>query len=300
MKLTYFQGDPPNFGDELNATMWHHLLPAGFFDDDATVLFIGIGSVIQPTYPATARKVVVGSGYGGYTRLPDVHDGTWDIRFVRGPQTAEVLGLDPALVVADAAVLLRETPLPEPAKGIRAAFIPHYESLERGNWKKVCDLAGITFIDPSDPTEKVIAEIRGADLVIAEAMHGAIVADALRTPWIGVRTMHQVHRFKWYDWAAALDIEYRPHFLFPSNLREGWAASTGRSGSGARARALCESAGATPLNAGLLHIAARSMQALARKEPQLSADKEISRATDRALNAVDQMVHDYRAHRAAV
>ena len=299
MKLKYFQGNPPNFGDELNASMWKHLLPSGFLDQDEKTLFIGIGSIIEPGYPNDARKIVVGSGYGGYTRLPDVHDGNWDFRFVRGPQTTEALGIDPALAIADSAILLRATPLPKPTKGIGTAFIPHYESIDRGNWRHVCKLAGVHFIDPTLPTKQVISEIMGADLVIAEAMHGAIVSDALRTPWIGVRTMHKVHRFKWMDWARALDIDYRPEFLFPSNLRETWATSTGRSGSGARAVATLDSAIAAPLNAGLAHIAANSMQKLARLEPTLSPDKSIGRATDRALGAIRGMVKEYATRCAA-
>ena len=295
MKLTYYRGAVPNFGDELNATMWNHILPAGFLDGDPAELFIGIGSIIQHDYPARARKVVVGAGYGGYTRMPDVHDGSWDIRFVRGPQTAEALGIDPALAIADAAVLLRATPLPKPADGIGIAFMPHFESLERGDWAEACRLAGIRLIDPTLPTDEVIAEIRGARLLITEAMHGAIVADALRTPWIAVRTMHAVHRYKWFDWARSLDIDYRPAFLMPSNGREAWAAATGRSGSGPRARRLLGGTAAQPLNAVCHHMAAHSLLRLARQCPQLSSDAAIERATDLALSAVDRLVREHRA-----
>ncbi len=293
MKLTYFQGDPPNFGDELNATMWSHLLPADFFDDDPSKLFIGIGSVIQHNYPKDAKKVVVGSGYGGYTKKPDVHDGSWEFHFVRGPQTTEALGLNPELAVADAAILLRETPLPAPATDIKVGFMPHYESIERGNWKVACDLAGITFIDPSHPPDEVIAQILGAELVITEAMHGAIVSDALRTPWVGVRAMHHVHRFKWHDWAEALNIDYDPAFLFPSNLREAWALTTGRAGSGPRAMAVCTSRPAQPFNAGCSHLAARSLQKLAKSTPCLSTDADTERATDRAMTAIDGLIAKY-------
>jgi succinoglycan biosynthesis protein ExoV len=298
MNLTYFQGDPPNFGDELNATMWSHLLPAAFFDDDPAQLFIGIGSVIQHNYPKDAKKVVVGSGFGGYTKKPDVHDGSWEFHFVRGPQTTESLGLNPNLAVADAAILLRETPLPAPSTNIKVGFMPHYESIERGNWKVACELAGVTFIDPSHPPEEVIAQIRGAELVIAEAMHGAIVADALRTPWVGVRAMHHVHWFKWYDWANALNIDYNPAFLFPSNLREAWALTTGRAGSGAGAMAVCTSRAAQPFNAACHHLAARSLQRLAKSAPSLSSDADTERATDRAMAAVDGLIAKYTNNRA--
>lgn len=293
MRLTYFQGDPPNFGDELNATMWSHLLPADFLDDDPSELFIGIGSVIQHDYPKDARKIVVGSGYGGYTEKPDVHDGTWDFRFVRGRQTTEALGLNPDLAIADAAILLRQTPLPAPTTDIKVGFMPHYQSIERGNWKVVCDLAGITFLDPTDPPDRLISQIRGADLVIAEAMHGAIVSDALRTPWVAVKSMDHIHRLKWHDWADALDIDYRPAFMFPSNLREGWAVTTGRSGSGPRARAICSSRLAQPFNDACRHMAAQSLQRLARSAPSLSTDTNIERATDRAMSAIEELIAQY-------
>lgn len=297
MKLTYFAGNPPNFGDELNATMWDHILPADFLNDDDSDLFLGIGSIIQHNYPATSRKVVVGSGYAGYTKMPDVKDGSWDIRFVRGPQTAEVLGLDPRFAISDAAIMLRALPLPKAKSGLGVAFIPHYESIQRGAWKEVCALAGVHFIDPTQPTDQVISEIKGASLVICEAMHGAIVSDALRTPWIGVKTMQHVHRFKWYDWARSLDIDYRPQRLMPSNCREAWAYSTGRGGDGPGTMKYLAGAHAAPANLALKHIAARSMIKLAKCEPQLSSDQAIERATDRALSAVDLMVREYTAKR---
>ncbi|QDY71736.1 polysaccharide pyruvyl transferase family protein (plasmid) [Qingshengfaniella alkalisoli] len=273
--------------------MWHHLLPADFFDEDTSTLFIGIGSVIQHNYPRDALKLVVGSGFGGYTRLPDMSDKMWDFRFVRGPRTAEALGLDPQLAITDAAVLLRATPLPVADDNIGVAFIPHYESIERGNWREACKLAGIHFIDPTEPTDRVISQLRGANLVITEAMHGAIVSDAVRTPWIGVKTMHHVHRFKWFDWVESLSIPYDPKPLFPSNGREAWAVSTGRSGSGPRAQALFNGPVGFPVNRICTHFAARSLEKLARMEPSLSSDTEIERATDRALGAVDLMLRDY-------
>lgn len=294
MKLTYFEGNPPNFGDELNSWMWRDLLPKDFLDDDGDVLFLGIGSIIQDIYPATALKVVVGSGFaGGYSRLPDVHDGTWEFRFVRGPETCRALGLDPALAITDAAVLLRAVSLPDPEEGIDVAFMPHYESVERGNWRRVCDLAGVHFIDPTRPTNEILAKIRGARMVITEAMHGAIVSDALRTPWIGVRTMHHVHRSKWYDWASSLRIDYRPATLRPSNGRELWAYKTGRWGSGPRARAVFDNLAFAPVNAAIVHASAASLRSLARCEPQLSSDAVITEATERALEAVDALVRDY-------
>src|ERR1700759_13927 len=106
MKLIYFRGKVPNFGDELNTYVWPAHLPAGFLDDHAAELFVAIGSIIGTQLPPDARKIVMGSGYAGYMGEPDLNDGTWDVRFVRGPVTASRFGLPADKAVCDSAVLL--------------------------------------------------------------------------------------------------------------------------------------------------------------------------------------------------
>ena len=59
MKLVFFRGKVPNFGDELNLYVWPALLPAGFLDEDEDELFVGIGSIIGDHLPAHARKYVM-------------------------------------------------------------------------------------------------------------------------------------------------------------------------------------------------------------------------------------------------
>ncbi len=287
MKLYFYRGKAPNFGDELNLTMWQHLLPNGFFDGDEAELFLGIGSILFDRFPGPQRKVVVGSGWGAYTAKPDVHDGTWDVLFVRGPRTAEALGLDPRCAVGDAAILLRETPLPPPKPGVGPAFMPHFDSVERGNWPEACRLAGITYIDPTGDVDDIIATLRGATVVVTEAMHGAIVADALRTPWVAMRPIQAAHRYKWHDWAEALGVALRPHRLPPSNLREAWATLSGLDARGRRSRLLLDGPLGAPGNWLVAHRAARGLQRLAAMEPQLSSDDAIGRATERALGAID-------------
>jgi succinoglycan biosynthesis protein ExoV len=290
MKLTYFQGDPPNFGDELNATMWGHLLPEGFLDHDDQDLFLGIGSILWDYLPRAPRKIVAGSGYGGYTSVPDVKDGQWDILWLRGPLTARALGVDAGLAITDAAVLLRATPLPAAAMDVDLAFMPHVDSIARGNWAAVCKAAGITFLDPRAAPDHLLAQIRGARLVITEAMHGAIVADALRRPWIPVLPLHPAHRAKWDDWAGSLNLALRPAVLRPSTLREAWIARTGLQAEG-RSRALFDNPLARRGDRIVITRAASALlQIAATAAPQLSDDATIARATDRALAALNDFV----------
>ena len=218
MKLFYYRGDKPNFGDDLNAWMWPRLMP-GVWDDDEKVIFLGIGSILFDSFPKTSHKIVFGAGYGGYTPLPQI-DQNWKFYFVRGKYTAKSVNIDPALGIGDAAILLRSCIGPLPAKRHKVSFMPHWESTLSGNWRQACKLAGIHYIDPTATVEQTLDDILSSELVITEAMHGAIVSDALRVPWVAVTPLQTRHHMKWQDWASALDLTFSPHPLGASTLLE--------------------------------------------------------------------------------
>lgn len=296
MKLTYFQGREPNFGDELNSFMWNELLPPGFLDDDSSNLFVGIGSILTDEYPSSPRKYVFGSGYGGYTAAPDVFDGTWHVSWVRGPQTAKRLGLCPSLAITDAAVLLRETDLPPPAHHVGAAFMPHFESVDRGNWSQVCELAGVTYLDPRRDPRELISQIRGASVVVTEAMHGAIVADALRTPFIAVTPLHVSHRYKWEDWSQSVGLSLEFVGTMPSSILEIYVNRTGLHGKGTRSNRLLKSQALLPLNKVVMERAARQLRKIVcEARPQLSSESKIIECTERSLLALNKFVKSWRA-----
>jgi succinoglycan biosynthesis protein ExoV len=207
-----------NFGDSLNPWLWEKLLP-GAFDEDSSELLIGIGTILNHKIPAAGHKHVFGSGCG-YGWPPNVHTSDWTVHCVRGPRTAAKLGISVDLAITDPAVLIRRfvPPSSAPANGI--AFIPHFESLDVGEWEIVCRLANISFINPCDTIENVIDKIRGSKLVVAEAMHGAIVADALRVPWIPVKPLIKKNENKWFDWFESLGLVCQPQPLSPSSVEE--------------------------------------------------------------------------------
>ena len=188
------------------------------------VLLLGIGTVISRSLiPFANRYIVLGSGVG-YDALPEDFGGPkWEILSVRGPLTAEILGLIPEKALIDGAVLLRLLPECEPLpasqrKGV--VFMPHCDALTNGNWKQVCEMAGFDFLDPHLDSEHTVQRIRNARLVIADAMHAAIVADALRVPWIPVVLSPASNSFKWLDWTLSLDLPYQPATLSASTLLE--------------------------------------------------------------------------------
>lgn len=294
MQLSYFKGCPPNFGDELNAWLWPRIF-GDIWNDEDPEIFLGIGSILYDNhYPERQRKIVFGAGYGGYSAgVPDVHDGSWDIFFVRGPQTAEYLRLDPGLALTDAAILVRTQELPPPAGTGAVAFMPHFQSLDRGNWERVCAVAGITLIDPRAPVETVLGQIRGTSLLLTEAMHGAIVADALRVPWIALRPIVSQHHFKWHDWTRSVELDYRPVPMPPSSTREAWIlAGLGRA-KGAFSTALANGPVGSFSDGILVDRAARRLLQLADGRPSLSSDACIELLTGRAVAMVDRFREKY-------
>lgn len=278
--MVYFRGENPNFGDELNPWLWPRLLP-GFFDEDESTVFIGIGSIIgMHEFPAAARKIVCGAGFvPQYHGRPDL-SGDWDFYFVRGPRTARALGLSPDLALGDSAILLRAAMREMPPRaGEVVSFMPHWQSMGRGHWEEACRLAGLNLIDPRRPVEDVLREIMRSRHVIAEAMHGAIVADALRVPWIPLLPLNRVHREKWHDWAEALEIKLPIKKLFPSSLAEARLSFL--------RGLLTSSPFAGKIDRALTYLAAQRLSWLAGVTPCLSAPEKIEEATEKMLEKLE-------------
>ena len=279
MKMYFYRGEAPNFGDELNE--W--LLPKvfdNFFDDDDDVIFLGIGSILFDYHPKKKRKVVFGSGFGGYTSVPNIDD-NWKVYGVRGPRTAAACGLGPEYVAGDGAILInRHRPRPVETP-IAVSFMPHFQSIFRGHWETACRSAGIHLIDPRQPVSQVLDEIQASRLLISEAMHGAIVADALRVPWIPMLPFDKRHVMKWSDWAESLDINLVHRIGLPSSLGEAWLACTGRDPQRLRKIKGFMKFGMNSADTAFTAAAALSLRRLSMLEPSLSSDTSMQRVLNR-------------------
>ena len=291
MELFFYRGELTNFGDELNLWLWPRLIE-GLFDGVGD-LFFGVGSNIRAGFPAARRKVVLGAGYGAYSPPPIV-DGSWSFYFVRGKQTARALGLDEALGLGDAGIYIRSCKVPRQRINGKVAFIPHWESLWRGKWQEACRLAGVHFVDPTGPVEAVLADIASADFVVTEAMHGAIIADALRVPWIPIRPSHHIHHMKWDDWASALDMQIDWARLPGSSLLE--AALQSAPSEGRLSRSLSRQRRATALlrdctpNWMVQRTADRLHAMTTQVQPQVSRDTAIESVHARMLEQLQRFV----------
>jgi succinoglycan biosynthesis protein ExoV len=188
-------------------------------DQDESTAFVGIGTLLNSRLVSEripkARKIVVFSSGVGYGQgLPVVND-CWKIYALRGPLSAQALGVSSDLAVTDGAVLLRRLYKPTGRKVNKFAYMPHVSQSRRGGetWQEICEQIGIGYVDASWPREKVLSAISETEVLLTEAMHGAITADALRVPWVCIHTTSNILDFKWQDWCKSIDVEYQPYQL---------------------------------------------------------------------------------------
>jgi succinoglycan biosynthesis protein ExoV len=274
MKLYCYRDPIGNFGDDLNLWLWPKLVP-GILDDDDGRLFIGIGTLLNHRVPALPEKVVLGSGVG-YGRRPVVDD-RWTIYGVRGPLSARMMELGPELALTDPAMLVGQVETFKGEKCYGISLMPHHRSAGRVDWKRYCGLAGVHYLDPCGSVLDVLKGIKRSHIVVTEAMHGAIVADALRVPWIPLRLYEHVLPFKWEDWCASMDVPYEPVTLpLLMNLRHDLRARWHR-------------------KIKSLSFVLSLKRLVQRVPPVLSTDAAFDRAVSRLQEAVVRLEGDYLA-----
>lgn len=160
-------------------------------------------------YQKMQKKNVFGSGVGYGSGLP-VIDETWKFYCVRGPITAAKLGLSSEYAITDAAALVPSVYCANKFRREGPAFIPHHVSAWNFNWAAMCAKVGIRYIDPRQDVDIVLQEIAKSSAIITEAMHGAIISDAFRIPWMPVILYDHILCSKWLDWTQSLALRYSP------------------------------------------------------------------------------------------
>lgn len=215
MKLYYYKDTIGNFGDDLNPFFWEKIWPKYTQSTKADWL-VGIGSILTGKInqlPGT--KLIMGSGYW-HTEAGKPDLTACRIGFVRGPLTCRELGLEAKLAITDPAVLIA-TLISRPAKlSNQIGFMPHHSTHNMFDCAKIAKMADLRYIDPTGSVQDVLNALTESPKVLVEAMHGAIVADAMGVPWQRISifnakdTPKESVDFKWQDWGASLGVETSP------------------------------------------------------------------------------------------
>lgn len=212
MQIYYYQAPVRNFGDDLNAWLWPRIWP-GLERIESFEWLIGIGSVLDGRLcKLPGRKLVVGAGYRPTKiGLPTLDELT--ILAVRGRKTCEALKLEPQLAMGDPAVLTPDAWHAANTDRRGIGFMPHYHTSRAYPIRAIVEDVGFTYIDPESEVDDALEALSGVDRIVTEAMHGAIVADALGVPWKrialygAVREGRESADFKWADWASVYDVD---------------------------------------------------------------------------------------------
>lgn len=205
-----------NVGDDLNRWLWPRLSPGTFAARDEP-LFVGIGSVVDKRLLNRGPVHIFGAGARGpnlgFAVPPD-----WTVSFVRGPLTARALGLrdgswitDPAILVTEA--IYEQDPCTSKEVGC-VGYVPHFRT-EAVFVSALCDGLGLRHISPTLSVDAFLGELRRCRLVVTESLHGAILADAFRIPWVAVSSASRriegaTHAFKWTDWLESMELSSLP------------------------------------------------------------------------------------------
>ena len=269
-----------NFGDDINPWFLPRMFKPELIESERICL-VGIGTILNDDNAAQIahfdRKVVFTSGVG-YGEVSSLYDSSWDFVCVRGPRSAETLGLASDLGICDGAILLSDLYPAKPASardGI--VFIPHVRTgVACGNGlKRICRDLSIGYLTPDVPFETFIETIRSARMVVTEAMHGAIMADTLRTPWVPVEFLYH-HEFKWHDWFDSIELPYECRTIRPLFWDKG---RSGKMSAKSVARTLYERITMKQARAG--HALRGILQ---EAKPILSADSVLSNRKQRLMD----------------
>ncbi|MGB5596559.1 MAG: polysaccharide pyruvyl transferase family protein [Waterburya sp.] len=216
MKLFYYKvpNNKMNFGDNLNPWLWTELL-GDILDEDQSTVFVGMGTLLNEALSRRTKnartRVIFGTG-AGYGKGDLKLDSSYKIYCLRGLLSARFLGVSEDLAITDPAILVRKIFKQKSPKTNRFAYMPHHELAGKG-WELVCQDLGFAYIDPGRPIEEILSSLANTEILLAEAMHGAIIADAFRIPWIPVVTNSSILSFKWQDWCSSIGLEYQPIYL---------------------------------------------------------------------------------------
>jgi succinoglycan biosynthesis protein ExoV len=172
-------------------------------------------------------------------------------------------------------------------------FIPHHFSIAKWDWRKLCAETGLIYIDPGGSPIEIVEQIGKLERVVTEAMHGAIVADALRTPWVALKINPVNYTGKWEDWGSSISTSVYFQIL-PDLYDPVWA---GHAGGQLKAMVRAYLKGRRPISGGweVDECRAKLAACAGEVEPQLSRDEDLDRGLDRFYSALARLRGDLEA-----
>ncbi|CAM8393858.1 Polysaccharide pyruvyl transferase [Candidatus Methylopumilus planktonicus] len=213
MEVIHFKVKGGNFGDNLNDYIWQLLLP-NIQELPSNEAILGIGTLQNKRISPNIKRIhVFGSGALNSNASDWLKKNNFEFHFVRGPLTAKQWGCSEKSLIDGAALILhtnlKNIPL---KKSKKIGYIPHHTSDQQADFNTISNHANMEYISTRGfEIEKFISQVKSCDFIITEALHGAIIADLFRKPWLPVSSGYHIYSFKWDDWCKSIDLNYSPH-----------------------------------------------------------------------------------------
>ncbi|WP_100611950.1 polysaccharide pyruvyl transferase family protein [Confluentibacter lentus] len=223
MDIIYYKSDIGNFGDDLNAWLLPKLLGNDMLNSSSDSCIIGIGSILDENsrlMESTKKyktKYIFGTGVRSINTNLQLDD-SYKTLFLRGPFSSLKINKNIDSYISDGAYSLAltdfyEKKLKDSKKKYKVSFMPYFRSMDKVDWVKICKEMSWNLISPLEKNiEFLLSEIASSELVVSEAMHGAIIADICRVHWKRVRFYSHIHEtevvseFKWNDWLYSVNL----------------------------------------------------------------------------------------------
>lgn len=194
-----------NFGDEIGPYLFEKITgkrPVYAQPGAAYEHVISAGSILNW---ATCASQVWGAGLASWKdEVP-----ACVIRAVRGPLSrlrARSCGVMCSDVYGDPALLLTLfCSAKDETRHYEVGILPHYVDIFRA-YEWFGSASHVRIIDPLQPVEKVISQIRSCDVLFSSSLHGLIVADAYGVPnaWVRMSSSIGGDGMKYWDYLASV------------------------------------------------------------------------------------------------
>lgn len=201
----------PNFGDDL--TPWllprYGVLP--IYRRAASARLSGVGSVLE-FLPSSFDGSIWGSGILEGREHPLPHA---NVLAVRGPLTAELIGLERPVPFGDPGILVSRH-MKRPKRRWEFGIVPHGHHRQHVGLRSLAERSGdrVHVVNVHQGAAAVVREIAACDAVLTTSLHGLVTADAFGIPavWTSLEPALTGGDFKFRDYEAALG-EGRSRFI---------------------------------------------------------------------------------------
>lgn len=229
----YWWKDVPNFGDSLTRLLLEKLNGATVeWADPKNAEVFGAGSILEhvPSSYSGNNKIILGSGaIKGSGSLAYLHA---DVRAVRGPMSARLLGKPNAALGDPGLLAYKLVGERMPEKTVDLGVVPHWRDGALAHDKRWFGDFTTDVIYPTGDPLDVLMRIARCRKIVTTSLHGLIVADGMDiprrlewTPELG--NDREGNYFKFNDYNASIgmktvfgEVQHPRHFPIEDRQQE--------------------------------------------------------------------------------